>query len=152
MRADKILVSGLIATSFMTLFSYLVSAYKRENFKEPELLGGLEKDALPAVAKELSLPAGWATHFSIGIVWAALYEYLWQNLNVKPTVKTALVLGGFSGLTGILIWWLAFRIHPRAPRTQYRKFFGHLLLAHFVYSISATMCGRYNNKDVKLLS
>jgi hypothetical protein len=38
MKANKIIVSGLAATSLMTLFSYIVSACKEKNFKEPQLL------------------------------------------------------------------------------------------------------------------
>lgn len=126
----------------MTLFSYIVSEAKGKNFKEPVLLAALEKDALPEAAKEFALSAGWSTHYSIGIMWALLYEYLWQNTNIKPTVKSGLILGGLSGLTGILIWGFAFKIHPNPPRIDYRKFYGHLLLAHFIYSISVTIAGR----------
>ena len=142
MKANKIIVSGLAATSLMTLFSYIVSAYKEKNFKEPELLAALEENALPAEAKKLALPAGWSTHFGVGIVWAGVYEYLWQNADIKPTLKSGLVLGGLSGLMGVLIWRAAFKIHPAPPRIEYGRFFGHLILAHVVYGIVVTMAGK----------
>jgi hypothetical protein len=146
MKANKIIVSGLAATSLMTLFSYIVSAYKEKNFKEPQLLAALEKNALPAEAKSLALPAGWSTHFGVGIVWAGVYEYLWQNTDIKPTLKSGLVLGGLSGVTGVLIWRAAFKMHPDPPRIEYGRFFGHLILAHLVYGIAATMAGRERKK------
>ena len=142
MKASKILLAGLTGTSLMTLFSYLVSAYKEENFKEPQLLAALEKNALPVSEKKLALPAGWSTHYSIGILWAVVYEYLWQNTNIKPTVKTGLVLGCLSGLTGILIWKMAFKIHPGPPRINFGNFYAHLLLAHLIYSLSVTMTSK----------
>lgn len=142
MKTNKIIVSGLAATSLMTFFSYIVSTYKQKNFKEPELLAVLEENALPAEAKSLALAAGWSTHFSIGIAWAGVYKYLWQNAGVKPSFESGLVLGGLSGLTGVLIWRTAFRIHPDPPRIEYNRFFGHLILAHLVYGVTVTMTGR----------
>lgn len=142
MNASKILLTGLTGTSMMTLFSYIASKAKGENFKEPELLAALEKDALPEAAKELALPAGWCTHYSIGIGWSLVYQYLWEKTKIKPTVETGLILGGLSGLTGILFWRLFFKMHPNPPHIHYKKFYGHLLLAHLIYSTSVTIASR----------
>jgi len=68
---------------------------------------------LPCSLKELALPAGWATHYSIGIAWATVYEYLWQKSALKPTITSGIALGGVSGLTAVVAWKLFFiQIHP----------------------------------------
>jgi hypothetical protein len=140
MNPKKIVLPGLTATSLMTLFSYAVSEYKAKNFKEPQLLAGLLKDALPA--KELALLAGWATHYSMGITWASVFQFLFERTTTKPNFKNGLLLGGLSGLTAIVIWRLAFKIHPDPPRTHYKRFYAHLFLAHLVYSSAVTTISR----------
>jgi len=101
MKTNKIVSSGLIATSLMTAFSYLVAGSKEKNFREPELLADLEKKMLPGEAKKIVLAAGWATHFTIRVFWAGFYKFLWQKNIIEPTVGNGLILGGLSGLTGI---------------------------------------------------
>jgi hypothetical protein len=142
MNAAKIIFSGITGTSLMTLFSYAVSGAGKKNFKEPELLAALEKTALTDAIKALALPAGWGTHYSIGIVWAAVYEYFWQKKLMKRTVKNGLILGGLSGLTGIAIWKLTFKIHPDPPRIDFRKFYIQLLIAHLIYGLGVTVTSR----------
>lgn len=145
MDGGKIVWSGVAGTSLMTLFSYIVSRNRAENFKEPELLAALEKELLPPGLKEFALPAGWSTHYSIGIVWAIAYHLLWQKNIVEPTVKNGLLLGGISGLIGVAFWDACFKMHPRPPRIKYRLFYGQLVLAHLIYGAVTTISGR-NNK------
>jgi hypothetical protein len=140
MKADRILISGLTATTLMTLFSYIVSNSKRRNFKEPELLAGLLKEVVPQ--QELALPAGWGTHYSMGICWASVFDLLFEKAGVERDLKNAVILGGFSGLTGMVIWGLAFKMHPNPPITDYKRFYGHLLLAHIVYTLTVTSCSK----------
>ncbi|HEY0067349.1 MAG TPA: hypothetical protein VGB46_08300 [Flavisolibacter sp.] len=63
---------GLAATSLMTLFSYLVSEYRRKNFREPELLGDMVQPAVEK--KELAQPAGWGIHYGFGLTWALVHR------------------------------------------------------------------------------
>lgn len=146
MKVGKILLSGLVATSLMTLFSYLASNAEKENFKEPELLAELEDEALPAKSKYLALPAGWVTHFSIGILWALFYGFIWEKMKIKPTTKSGLALGAFSGVTGIIIWDTAFRLHPKPPKTNFKQFYKQLFFAHLVYSLTATYVNKVNKE------
>jgi hypothetical protein len=142
MKVNSIFLSGLAGTSAMTLFSYLVSAVERRNFKEPELLAELEDDVLPAQSKQVALPAGWSTHYTMGIVWAGVFHFLWHKTAFRPTSKSSLSLGILSGITGVIIWDLVFKAHPNPPRTNYKRFYGHLLLAHVVYSLVTTVTAR----------
>ncbi|MDB5249869.1 MAG: hypothetical protein JWQ40_4263 [Segetibacter sp.] len=140
MKAGKILRSGITGTSLMTLFSYTVSNLKKENFREPELLAELLENALQK--NNLALPAGWSMHYSMGITWAALFEYLFDQTAIKRGLKSGLVLGTLSGLTGIVIWGAIFKFHPNRPRIDFKGFYGHLLLAHIVYSLSVAGTSR----------
>jgi hypothetical protein len=139
MKTSKILIPGVAATTLMTLFSYVLSKAEHKNFKEPELLRGLMEDKMPG--KGLALPAGWITHYTMGISWATVFEVLFREAHVKRNLKNGLVLGALSGLTGIVIWRLAFKIHPNPPRTDYKRFYIQLLLAHLVYALTVTATG-----------
>lgn len=142
MNANKIILPAITGTSLMTLFSYLASMLEKKNFSEPELLAALEKPALPGELKKLDLPAGWATHYSTGILFTLLYEYILRKTNSKPTLANGIALGGISGIAGIFIWKLSFKAHPAPPRTDYRKYYRQLLLAHFVFGISVALLRR----------
>jgi hypothetical protein len=136
MKAGKIVLAGIVSTSVMTLYSYVVSHYRRKNFKEPVLLAALSEDALPLQLKNFSLPVGWALHNTVGIIWLISHEFIYRN--VEPTVKRGLVLGGASGVFGIIVWDAVLRLHPKPPKVEKRGFFGQLLIAHIIFGTSAT--------------
>ena len=142
MNAGKIIATGLIGTTFMTLFSYAVSSVKKRNFKEPDLLAHLEKNPLPVESKEQALPVGWATHYTIGVVWVVVFHLLWKKTKMEPTTTSGLFLGLVSGLTGVFSW--AFFLHSSddPPLINFKRFYAHLILAHLVYSLSATYTAR----------
>src|SRR5205085_8074162 len=104
------------------------------------LLAALLKDHLRE--KEWALPLGWLTHYSMGICWAALFHLLFEKEHWKPGLKNGLLLGSFSGLTGIIIWRLAFKNKPRMQSIDYKRFYRHLFLAHLVYSLTVTAAVR----------
>jgi hypothetical protein len=135
MKAGKGIFSGIAGTALMTLFSYLVSDARQKNFREPVLLGGFVEPLLPADKKALRLPAGFMAHFSVGIAWALVFEWMFQHGKLKPGVKTAFALGGVSGVTGVLIWKAAFNMSDHPPRTDYKAFYSHLLIAHLVFCL-----------------
>lgn len=135
MKAQQLLVRGLAGTSFMTLFSYLVSAYKKENFKEPQLLGAFIEPAFPQEnSEELAVPAGWCFHYSMGLAWTAMHRFLINKTNIPANIKSAIVIGAMSGAFGALIWKLLFKYHPAPPHTNTKKFYRHLVLAHIIFS------------------
>ncbi|WP_423146036.1 hypothetical protein [Rubrolithibacter danxiaensis] len=139
MKATPIVSSGLTGTSAMTLFSYIVSENKEKNFKEPEVLAQLLQNMLPQIKKEPTQVAGWSMHYSMGMIFALIYEYLWQERKVKPTIKNGLILGGLSGLAGIMVWKLVFKIHPNPPKLHFNRYYGHLFLAHLVFGTFAAI-------------
>ena len=140
MKPAQVIISGLAATTVMTVFSYIASNLKKRNYKEPELLAGLLKDGFDN--KYLATTSGWCTHYSMGITWAAVFEMLFEGAGMKRDFKNGVVLGAFSGLTGIVIWRVAFKLHSNPPRTDYKGFYEQLLLAHIVYSLVVTYTSR----------
>ena len=143
----KIISSAIIGTSAMTLFSYLVSESKEENFREPKILADLIQRARPEMNKPTSTLAGWTLHYIAGIAFTGIFSKLWEKTSLKPRVRTGLVLGAASGLVGIATWDLIFRNHPNPPHKNRRKYFGHLLLAHLVFGTFSAI--GYNFKTRK---
>lgn len=136
MNVVKTLLSGIVATSAMTLYSYAVSRSKKENFREPELLAELADDFLPAAVRDLAIPAGWIAHYSVGLGLALGLEAYWQKNRTKRSVMNGMLAGAVAGLGGIMVWELTFRLHPRQPVIPYSRFYGQLLVAHIVYSVT----------------
>lgn len=138
MRANEVIFPGAAGTSLMTVFSYIVSESKGKNFKEPELLAALLKGIFPNTTGKLFLPAGWMIHYSMGISWTLVIKWMMQYFKMKSGLKAGIALGALSGLTGVLIWRLAFRKNSNPPRIDFSGFYGQLLLAHLIFSITVT--------------
>ena len=144
MQTGKILISALVATSAMTVFSYLVSESKNKNFREPELLGVLIKRLPISVSKESAQLSGWSMHYTIGILFVVFYSELWERTKAKPSLATGTLLGAGSGVIGVTGWNLMFEGHPNPPAKNLKPFFGHLMLAHVVFGIFSAITYKYH--------
>ena len=133
MQTGKILISALVGTSAMTLFSYLVSESKNKNFREPEVLGKLVKRLPKTVSKGSAQLLGWGMHYAIGTLFVASYSELWEQTKTKPSLTSGTLLGAASGVVGVMGWKFMFEAHPNPPAKNLKPFFGHLLLAHVVF-------------------
>jgi hypothetical protein len=129
----KVISAAVTGTTFMTLFSYLVSETKNKQFKEPRLLATLLYRLTPQINKQMSQVAGWGIHYSVGFIFAVLYAEKWRAEENEATVRSGLMLGGLSGLFAIIVWRSVFTLHPVPPKINYKKYYGHLLLAHFIF-------------------
>ena len=137
MQIGKTLISAIVGTSAMTLFSYLISESKNKNFREPEVLGQLIK-RLPIVGiKESAQIAGWGIHYLIGTLFVTAYSEIWEQSKVKPSLTSGALLGAASGVVGVMGWKIMFDGHPNPPAKNLKPFFGHLLLAHIVFGFSS---------------
>ena len=145
MEIPKVLTSAITATSTMTAFSYFVSYIKERNFKEPELLADLSQEFIPSKERALALPAGWLTHYSMGLAWALFETCLIENQKMKANVKSSILFGCFGGVIGALVWRTVFKNHPRPPVIPYHRFYGHLVLAHIVYSMALVQSSKKLN-------
>lgn len=140
MNVVKTLLSGIVATSAMTLYSYAVARKKEENFREPELLAELADDFLPGSAEKMALPIGWMAHYQVGMGLALALQAYWQKTHTRQTLLNGLISGAVAGLGGITVWELTFRMHPREPKIPYTRFYGQLLIAHMIYGMTLAKC------------
>lgn len=68
MQFKKVLSSGIFGTTAMTIFSYVVSEVKHENFREPEIMSLLFKN-LSIIILQYGTYLGylaWICHYIIG--------------------------------------------------------------------------------------
>lgn len=135
MQTNKIIIPGIVGTSAMTLFSYLISESKNKNFREPEILGVLIKRLSKNVSMESSQIKGWVIHYAIGILFVACYSELWEQTKIKPSLTSGTLLGAANGVVGVMGWKFMFKSHPNPPAKNLKAFFGHLILAHVVFGI-----------------
>ena len=143
MKISKVVSVGATATTFMTLYSYILSEIKDEHFREPEILGQLLRRLIPLIKKKYTRAAGWQAHYLVGILFAAVYIYLWSKKGITPTVKNGLLFGGISGLIAMGVWKSVMKMHPNPPLLHFKKFYMQLLPAHIVFGLAATLS--YNN-------
>ena len=137
MKTRDTLIAGISGTSFMTLFSYLMSEIDGENFSEPERLGQLAKGLLPMLTKEEKLVTGWAAHYMVGLLFAMVYVELWSRKKIKPTVANNLLLGAVSGVIAVAVWKTTFKMHPLPPGLSFNKYYLQLIPAHVVFALFA---------------
>jgi hypothetical protein len=137
MKAKEILAGGITGTTFMTLFSYLVSLADDENFSEPERLGQLVGRLVPKLDKQQSQALGWLGHYGVGLLFALVYVELWRCGKLKPDLKTSLWLGGLSGLLAVVVWKTTFKMHPLPPSLSFNKYYLQLIPAHMVFAVFA---------------
>jgi hypothetical protein len=138
-KSEKILLSGITGTCFMTLFSCLVSAIKKEDFSEPKHLATMLHRFIPNTSKKFSRFAGWNAHFAVGLLFATVYVELWEQGEIKPSLKNGLLLGAVSGIFAVAIWKLTFKIHPLPPWINFNKYYIQLIPAHVVFALFATL-------------
>lgn len=132
---SNIIISGLAATSAMTLFSYIVSDRQDENFREPDLLAAFLKKSFDT-GKEISPPLGWATHYLIGTGFATGYTLLLRLAGTRPSSKNGILYGALAGATGLAWWKVLFENHPNPPKTHRKGFYAQLIIAHLIFGLT----------------
>ena len=89
---------------------------------------------------------GWGLHYLVGHIFCWGYHKLWKTGRVNPGVLSGSLLGAASGVAGILVWKVVFKLHPNPPAKNLKKYFGHLLLAHVVFGTFAGLGYKSNNQ------
>jgi len=123
----------------MSIFSYLVSNIKKENYREPMVLASLLTKLMPDLKKEDAARAGWVLHYAAGAAFSSVFHQIWKRHFVKPTIASGIGLGAVSGLAGIAVWKMAFEAHPNPPKKTLKRYFTHLFLAHWVFGAFAAL-------------
>ena len=145
-RIEKTLVVGAVGTTVMTAFSALMSLLPKEEFREPDQLKKMVARLLPFLSSKGKTMAGWAAHYGMGMLFAAAYVDLWENGKIKADFKTGLVLGGVSGVVGMLIWRASFWLHPFPPNNRKLDFYLQRIPAHIVFAVFATIAYRSSKR------
>lgn len=141
-KLNDIVISASAGTTAMTLCSYGVSIATKDNCSEPEHLATLIDRIIPSSTNKNSLLAGWATHYTIGVVFFAIYKKLWQRGTIKKNVGNAIILGCLSGLIGIGMWNAILKIHPAPPNVKRSTYFIQLIPAHVIFAVLASMTSK----------
>ena len=141
MKLGKILLAGVVGTTFMTLYSYIISKREREQFVEPVLLNELidRSETLPEIdnAEKKVHPAGWLGHYGIGVVFVLSYYVLWRRALSSPSLVKALLIGSASGLAGIAAWKIMFAANDNPPQNDRYRYYRQLFVAHLIFSVFA---------------
>ena len=138
MKAKDILAAGVTGTTFMTLFSEVVSEVKGSNYNEAEILSELLNRITP-LNKQQARVGGYLGHYTVGIGFAAAYAALLKATKSKPNLLNGIAYGAFSGLAGALIWHATFKAHPNPPGVNLKNYYKQLVLAHLVFGVFAAL-------------
>ncbi|WP_134090492.1 hypothetical protein [Olivibacter sp. XZL3] len=143
MKIKSALFPSLIGTTAMTMLSYSVSESKDENFKEPKLLAELVEKIFADEYKSLAKPSGWVMHYTMGFLMTAVFQEFWKQTDTIPNAKKGAYAGIVSGVAGILIWKTLFKVSKKNPKIPFKRYYGHLLLAHIVFSTGVALASRF---------
>jgi len=133
----RILVEAFAGIVLMTLFSYIMSGLAKKNFKEPNLLN----DLLNQANRDGSL-AGWAVHYSIGVLFTAIYEAIWLLWDLAPEFWFTLTAGIISGIIGVIGWSLMLKLSNDPPKIALKDFYLQLVLAHVFFVLGVVITHR----------
>jgi hypothetical protein len=148
-KFKKVLLSGMLGTSGMTVFSYVASELMSENFREPEIMCFLFKNLLvnPQQYEPYLILLAWSVHYVIGFIFVLIYVKLWDNNTLKSNLVSGIFLGAICGVVGIIGWYFTLKIHPNPPSLNLKNFFIILFFAHIVFGIFAMIGYRLVKKS-----
>lgn len=140
----KIVLSGLLATTVMTVFSYGVSYIFKKNYKEPVLLNTV-LDQLKFFPFTISPNSaiGWVLHYLIGLIFTLLYTLTITFTHLESTKIFGIGFGIFAGILGIVSWKWMIKIHTYSPRIDEDGYFAQLLVAHILFGWSLALLFNY---------
>lgn len=134
----QIIIVSVLATSAMTLFSYIMSASFRELYKEPVLLTFMLTKMNIEVSAQKKKVLAWLLHYFIGLLFVVGYHFLWLYNILYISITTALLLGVISGIIGIIGWVIMFKIADYQPKIDFKGYYIQLFFAHIIFAIVAT--------------
>ncbi|MGV3461193.1 MAG: hypothetical protein ACO1N9_12145 [Flavobacterium sp.] len=137
--AGRIVLAGMVGTTFMTAYSYWLSKKERQEFTEPVLLNKLSNSSskLPDVDDVATHPAGWAAHYLTGIAFVITYYILCRRALHSPGIVKGLLVGGASGVLAIASWKMMFAASPNPPQNDRDAYYRQLFIAHLIFSVFA---------------
>ncbi|WP_010230884.1 hypothetical protein [Gillisia marina] len=138
MEITRIFVSGFVATSAMTAFSYIVSNIRNKQFREPELLNKLlSKSNFFRLELSKTSIAGWILHYIIGWIFVVLFELIWNIELIPLSVLSGILLGFAAGIIGVLGWQIMFSLNKNVKKIKWSEYYFQLIIAHIIFGICA---------------
>jgi hypothetical protein len=135
----NLLISGLIATSVMTLLMYLGGIISGKNLAVIHILGSMitfNTKVGGGVSKSfLSFITGFVLHFLVGIFYAFIYAWLWSINIGKPNFINSIIFGSISGIIAIIGWNIFIKIHPKPPAIPIREYMVALFFTHIIFAV-----------------
>ncbi|KDN55663.1 hypothetical protein [Flavobacterium seoulense] len=130
-------ISSIVATSVMTIFSYLVSASFRELYKEPVLLSYCISSFNISLSDKVKRILSWLIHYGIGFMFVLGYHLIWEYRIIEKSWLSALILGIISGIIGIASWLSIFKISKYEPNIDFKGYYLQLFIAHVLFALAA---------------
>ena len=131
-----ILVSGVLGTSIMTLFTYIIASITGKELSEPKFLNRLMWNSnLFHIEKDDYHLFGWCIHVFIGIVFAASLMLFKICTGFDLTICIGIFLGFVLGLIGVAGWTMLFTLHHNPPEIDFKLFLSQLVIAHMVFGL-----------------
>jgi hypothetical protein len=134
-----LLVVAFIATSAMTIFSYVISASFKELYKEPLLLKYILVKINVSVSDNLKEVLAWVIHYAIGFLFVLSYYFLWKLGIIHLTVLNGLYIGAISGIIAIISWIIMFRLSGFNRKATDKGYYTQLFIAHIIFGIAAIL-------------
>ena len=132
----EIIAETVVATTLMSLFSYLISKSFRKLFTEPVLINYVIALFRIDIKPKMTSALGWILHYFVGLLFVLLYHWLWRNGIMDE--DWSLWLGCASGIVGVLGWMIIFRLPRKEPRVAFVEYYVQLFFAHVIFAISAS--------------
>ena len=144
MNPAEIFLSGIVATSLMTAFSYLVAALRKSQFREPELLNILlsRSKKFPKNPGKKNV-IGWVIHYFIGWIFVFVMALLFTFTEQEPTLGVGAFLGFIAGIIGISGWRIFFFFSNDPPEIEFDLFYFQLIIAHIIFGFGAALVFDY---------
>lgn len=130
-----ILTGSLVATTAMTLFSYIVAYLSNSNFKEPELLNILLNNSQLPISPSKKSIVGWSGHYILGLIFGLIFYMLFTYTPLNISIFNCIWYGIAAGIMGIIGWEIMFRISRNPPKIKLRSFYIQLIIAHLLFGI-----------------
>lgn len=138
MELLRFIIAGIIGTSFMTLFSYITSYFRNNNFREPELLNYLvDHSNFLSINPRRNSSVGWLIHYVIGFLMLFLVLTGLSITDTGASFYSSLIIGVVAGVIGIIGWQVLFILTPSPPEIELKKFYLHLIIAHVIFTVSS---------------
>lgn len=143
-KMKKTVAMSFIATTGMTLASYLISVLKNEKFLPALILNQLiYPKKQPGKAHKIE---GYLLYWLIGLGFSSVYKPIWDKSLFRPSATSGLILGFLNGIKGIAGWHLMLKTHPTPPPIKFKPFYLQLLAAHILFGYLNQMIIKKNTR------